>query len=402
MVVFQKTANPAGQGNPPAFAKLSALLPGFLFMVLVLTCCASGQADKHRTDMQAVRQHADKAMDELDRNTAAGPASTGQPSGPHQPEGASLRLDDFPVSRYLAAIGSGPDRRQAAADARVEIAKIFKSDIRSSSSFYEDYSSDSASAGRPRQQQHISSATKISTEAVISGIRIVRVARHGKEFLALAVLDREKTWAKLQKQIGRHDRLLAESMNQYRRQSDGLLKVKILKNALRQYELRQNIENQMLVLEPGRPVAPSPVSRQSIETELARLLLHDLRLAVSVTGDGAGQVRRFLTEALTGHGLTVVSRAGEAQILVKGRISLTPSRESAANAKWRWIDWTASFCLVDQKTGSVLASRSDSGRKGHLSFSRARSQALYDINNRIIPRVVEDMTRHLFRLAGQP
>ncbi len=374
---------------------------------LFLAGCASQRADIHRPDVERVRQHADKAMSELETTAAADPGTVSgttlaSKSGPTTVEGTSLKSSDYPASRYLTATGSGADRQQAAANARVEIARIFKSRIQASSLFYEDYSSDSNRGGHSRQQQHISTSMNISTEAVVSGIRIVQVVRQDKEFIALAVLDREKTWTKLQKEIDRYDRLLAASMKQYQQQDDGLLKVKILKNAIEQYRLRQAIENQMLVLFPGRPVAPSPVSSQSIETELARVLLQDFRLAASISGDGADQVQRFLVQSLTRHGFTVVSQADKAQILVKGRISLTPVPESSASGKWRYISWAAGFDLVDQKTGSVLASFSDSGRKGQLSFSRARSQALYHIGNRLIPQVVQKMTRHLFRLAQQP
>ncbi len=388
---------------------MAAQLKGFLLLAIVLGGCASRPVATQPADLEKVRQNADQAMSELDRNPASDPEVSGPaPAGKSRPGQAlprtttGLRLDAFPSSRYLTALGSGSDRRQAAANARVEIAKIFESRIKSSSSFYEAYSSDSNLSGLPRQQQRISSRTDISTEVVVSGIRIAQVSRRNNEFMALAVLDREKTWRRLRKEIDHCDRLLEESLAQYKHSDDSLLKVKVLKDAARRYRLRQNLEKQMLVLKPDLGVPPGPVSLQWIETEMARLLLHDFKLSVRIEGDGAEDVQSFLVESLSRGGLSIVQDSNRAQVLLEGKISITPLPVSESNGKWRYVRWATNFALVDKNSGSVLASRSDAGRKGHLSLARARNQALYHIGHQVVPLVVREMTRQMFDLAGRP
>ncbi len=380
----------------------------FAISCLALSSCTSRAVKQQAPDTNTVIRHADKAMSDLERHENGNfhkQQSADYPEGDTNPLPATtvaINSSAYPASAFLTAIGSGADRQRAIANARAEIAKIFKSHIQASTAVYEDYRSNTEDKNTHRHKQQIIATNKVSTNVVVSGIRIAQVVRQQDEYLALAVLDRAKTWDRLQREIEGIDRQLVELFEKYKQQNDYLLKLKILKTAADQFNRRQRLASQMGVLKPGIAMAPSPVTKEIIETEFARLLLHDFQLAVEISGDGADNVRSYMLEALTRRGLSIAGTKDKAQVVLQGKISINPAPEDAATGKWRYVNWATSFSLIDINTGIAFASRSDSGRKGHLTFPKARRQALYYINNKLIPLVVEDMTRRMFSLAEKP
>ncbi|RLB13781.1 MAG: hypothetical protein DRG35_06340, partial [Deltaproteobacteria bacterium] len=103
----------------------------------------------------------------------------------------------YPSSKYLTGVGYDPDRKLAEDKARAEIAKIFVSKIDSRTRTYQDYLK-ITSKGRSKTEEifSIQDITSVSTQKVLSGVRIAQVYQETGTrpiFYALAVLDRDQS-----------------------------------------------------------------------------------------------------------------------------------------------------------------------------------------------------------------
>ncbi|MEE8300671.1 MAG: LPP20 family lipoprotein, partial [Desulfatiglandales bacterium] len=186
----------------------------YLLLVLILPLVMIGCASKQEIPAEAIRERADRAFDDLRAE------ETGEKAPPRERKKPSVQSDrkkreavrvtkgkrpdwidgesiQYPSSRYLTGVGYDPDRKSSEDKARAEIAKIFFSKIDSRTRSYQDYLQiTSKGKSKTRETFSIEEITKVSTQKVLSGVRISSVYQDtGSEpiFYALAVLDRDQS-----------------------------------------------------------------------------------------------------------------------------------------------------------------------------------------------------------------
>jgi len=326
--------------------------------------------------------------DSLDRQwqeDAASNVATAVTRGTAPPDWLGNASEDFPTRRYLTAIGRGDDRREAEDRARAEIARFFHSDIEFSRRTHQAIRERSGPGGfESDQRTHSAERLQVSSRKILAGVWIARV--HAMEptaggVFALAVLDRRQAAAMLTAKIRRLDGEIQAAGTALEKSRDRWEQVRILQDCLERLDRRAALTEELNLLQPNHTVAATAASRGELQSRLDRLLQEELQVAVAVTGPGSRQVDRALTAALTKKGYAVAEQRSQARLLARGAVNF--ESEAVTDSPWKFVRWQVHIELVDCSDQHVVASLSDSGREGHLTYDRARQRALQAIDVRL-------------------
>ena len=149
-----------------------------------------------------------------------------------RPDWISRESHQYPSSDYLTGVGYGSDRQSAEDKARSEIAKIFYSDIESRTRTYQEYlQTTSKSNIEATEKVDIEDITKVSTQKILSGVRIAQFYQQTEPdevFYALAVLDRDQSTMILKDKIHELDAEIERLVENADEEDDKLSKIKIL------------------------------------------------------------------------------------------------------------------------------------------------------------------------------
>ncbi len=145
-----------------------------------------------------------------------------------------------------------PDRKSAEDKATAEIAKIFFSKIDPRTSSYQEYIQ-TTSKGKSRVEETftIDEITKVSTQKVLSGVRISHVYQDtGPEsvFYVLAVPDRDQSATILSDKIQQLDQDIKGLLVRAKEEEDTLGKIKSLKQSIQKHVLREAYDAMLQVI----------------------------------------------------------------------------------------------------------------------------------------------------------
>jgi hypothetical protein len=390
---------------------------GFLFLIFLLMM--TGCAGKKEAPGEGIRERADRAFDELRREEGQ------EKAFPKEDRGGAIRPSDqsdkeqrdtvevkrgkrpdwvdgesiqYPPSQYLTGVGYAPDRKSAEDKARAEIAKIFYSKIDSRTRSYQDYLQ-TTSKGKARTEETVSidEITKVSTQKVLSGVRISNVYQDtGQEslFYALAVLDRDQSAMILRDKIQELDQGIEGLQIRAEGEEDMLAKIKFLKQSIQNYVLREAYDAELrIVSRSGTGISPL-IHFTEIKSRLESILLRDFFIGISVTGSRAGEIQEALIQGLNQQGFSISEDLTKAHVLVRGAVEIKALERGTP--EWKYVQWRAHFDMVDRKGGSVFGSVSKTGRQGHVSLQQAENRAVRKIREALTTEITGKMRQYIF------
>ena len=387
----------------------------FVVLFLLITGCASekkipaddirGRADRAFGELRS-EETGNKAYPREDKTDAIQPSvqSAREQGGavrvqkgkrPDWVDGESIQ---YPSSLYLTGVGYDPDRRSAEDKARAEIAKIFLSRIDARTRSYQEYLQ-TTSKGRSQTEQAISieEITKVSTQKVLSGVRISQVYQEtGQEpiFYALAVLDRDQSAEILRDKIHGLDREIERLFSKAVAEKDMLATIKYLRQAIQSHILRGAYDAELrIVSQSGRGISP-PIHFTEIKSKLESVLLRDFLIGVSVTGTRAGEIQDALLQGLNQQGFSVSEDLTRAQVLVRGTVEIKPL--DRGTSEWKYVQWRTHFDMVDKEGGAVFGSVNKTGREGHLNLAQAENRAVRKMRKALTTEIAEQVKRYIF------
>lgn len=381
---------------------------------LIIAGCASQQP---RIPAEEIRGRANRAFDELKAEEARHGAvpretkregvkgsSDTKPKGvvkvtqgkrPDWVNGESAR---YPSSEYLTGIGYGSDRRSAEDNARSEIAKIFYSKIDSQTRIYQEYLQ-TTSKGRSVQTESldIEQITEVSTQKVLSGVRISQVYQETKPepmFYALAVLDRDQSAAILQHKIHELDQGTQRLLTNAAVEEDVLIKIKYFKESVHKHILREAYNAELCIVSQSGRGIPSPIHFTQIKSQLNALLLKDFLVGLSIKGSRADEIREALVQGLNQQGFCVCEDLNRANVVVRATIEIKPL--DRGRSEWKYVQWRTHLDLANQRGGVVFGSVNETGREGHTSLVRAEDRAVRTIRNSLATDIAKELTQYIF------
>ncbi len=387
----------------------------YLLLGLILPLVMMGCASKQEIPAEAIRERADRAFDDLRAE------ETGEKAPPRERKKPSVQSDSkkreavrvtkgkrpdwidgesiqYPSSRYLTGVGYDPDRKSSEDKARAEIAKIFFSKIDSRTRSYQDYLQiTSKGKSKTRETFSIEEITKVSTQKVLSGVRISSVYQDtGSEpiFYALAVLDRDQSAKILRDKIQQLDQDIKGFLTRAKGEGDMLAKVKYLKQSIQKHILREAYDAELRIVSPSGTGISSPIHFTEIKSRLESILLRDFLIGVSVKGSRAVEIQEALVQGLNQQGFSIGEDLSRAKVLVRGAVEIKAL--DRGTPEWEYVQWRAHFDLVDKVGGSVFGSVSKTGREGHRSLAQAENRAVRKIRKALTTEISEEMRRYIF------
>lgn len=382
----------------------------FLGMFLIVTGCAS-KPPEPRIPTEKIRERADRAFEDVKSEETKDKAlprpsaqsdteqrDTVQITKGKRPVWVNGDSIQYPSSKYLTGVGYGPDRKSAEDKSRAEIAKIFFSKIDSRTRSYQDYLQ-TTSKGKSKIEETLSieEITKVSSQKVLSGVRISHVYHEtGTEsmFYALAVLNREQSAKILRDKIGELDRGIKGILASANRAEDMLTKVKYLKQSIQEHILREAYDAELrIVSRSGGGVSPR-VSFTELKSKLESVLLRDFLIGVAVSGSRANEIQDALVQGLNQQGFAISEDLSRANVIVRGTVKIRPL--DRGTSEWKYVQWRTHFDMVDKRGESVFGSVNKSGREGHLNLTQAENRAVRKIQKALTTEIAEEMKRYIF------
>lgn len=384
--------------------------------LMIITGCATPQTG---IPQERIRANADQAFEDLSaeenpsgpkvarqsrsrekrpRQIASAQAAAVKVTKGKRPDWIDGQSRHYPSSMYLTGVGYAPDRQTSEDRARAEIAKIFHAKIDAKTRTYQEYlQTVSGSKTKTTDSVAIEDITKVSTQKVLSGVRVVQVYQQTKPeplYYALAVLDRSQAKEILQSKIRELDQNLGRLVSLSRQETDKLSKIKYLKASVEEYILRDAYNTELRIVNPSGQGIPSQVSFTEMKRQLSDALLRDFFIAVSVKGSRAIEIRQALVEALNQKGFSVLDDLGRASVLARGTVEINPIEQKSS--EWKFVRWKAYFDLVDQQGGAVFGSVKKTGREGHLTIPQAEERAVRKMRKLLAAEIAQDLTKFIF------
>jgi hypothetical protein len=390
-----------------------------IFALLIALFVMTGCATEQRVPSDEIRERSDRAFDDLRaEETGEKPAQrehAEERSGPSAPaveeqedtvrvqkgkrpewvDGASIQ---YPSSQYLTGVVFDADRKFAEDKARAEISKIFLSKIDSKTRSYEEYLQ-TTSKGKARTEQAITveDITKVSTQKVLSGVRIASVYKEAGQqplFYALAVLDKGQSARILTDKIHALDREIGDLVRKSEAEGDMLVTIKYLTQAIEKHILREAYDAELRIASnSGRGIYP-PTHFAEITGKLESMLLRDFLIGVSVKGSRADEIQDALLQGLNQQGFAISEDLNRAQVLVRGTVEIKAL--DRGTSEWKYVQWRTHFDMVDKKGGAVFGSVNKAGREGHLNLPQAESRAVRKIQKALTTEIAQKMKGYIF------
>lgn len=390
------------------------IMPSVFLISLIMAGCVSQQPNIPRDE---IRGRANRAFDELRAEEAGnnalpretkradkeGSSHTGtkgvvQATREKRPDWVDGESARYPSSKYLIGVGHGSDRQSAEDNARSEIAKIFYSKVESQTRIYQEYvQTKSKGKSVHAESLDIEQISRVSTQKVLSGVRISQIYRETKPdpiFYALAVLERDRSAAVLEQKIQGLDQEIQSLLADAAREQDTLVKIRYLKQSLRSHILREAYDAELrIVNQSGDGITP-PIHFTEIKRRLEAILLRDYLFGVLIKGSRAEEIREALVQGLNQQGFSVSEDLSRTHVVVKGTIDIKALNRGTS--EWKYVEWRAHLDLVDRRNDVVIGSVNETGKEGHTSLGQAEDRAVRIIRKALGVSIAREMTRYIF------
>ena len=297
-------------------------------------------------------------------------------SGANKPEWIEGKSKKYPDELYVIGVGYGDNRKAAEDAAYAAIARIFQAEIQSKTREWEKYAqTDIKGKTQSTRDIQIDQLTTVATNKVLEDITIADIWVNDSEKLtyALAVMERRHAVASLNDKIASSDKDIVDLQKKAMESGDKIESVRLLRSVMKALINREVFNADLRIVNPsGKGIEP-PVSLISIKQKIHGLLSNEIHIGVQVDGPHHVNIRSSIMEGLTKEGFSVEEKGdvSKLDILVKGVVEF----ENADLPEWKFVRWTITVDLINQKNEKVFGSFTRHGREGHLNFKEAEAKA---------------------------
>jgi LPP20 lipoprotein len=343
----------------------------------------------------------------------SGCAGSGGQSKPDWIDGVS---EAYPSSQYLVGIGQAESRAAAEDRAYAAVARVFKAEVSAQAKDWESYLViEQRGQSSAERRLTLDNLTRVSTDKVLENVQIVDRwldVRKGLHY-ALAGMHRPQAEMAFMERISLLDRSIGEDVEEARRPSDKLARVRALRRAARNLVLRETYNADLRVIRPSGQGTASAYRVSELTRELEQFLASNLVLAVAVTGDQVEPAHRALVEGLLKEGLQVTSRlwgGGSSvgidsggptpELLVRGVVRVWPI--DVRDPQFKFVRWCSDFEVVDLTSQRVVGALSKGGKEGHLSDREATAKVMRVMQQEFSTEVAKAIAAHVYGESELP
>ena len=325
-------------------------------------------------------------------------------SGPSSPSGGSAGLGRpawinnpgsvYPDSVYIVATGSGRDQQQAQYTARVNLLGIFGMKL-SDEVTIEEVSQQISAGNQTTNTGTITASQKISASAsgILAGAEIKENWNDGREFYALAIMERSKTRDLYTGIINRLTQSINEILNIPNRNTiDGYSRYRLAAN------LAEDIDDCVKVLAFVGGTASVPAGLRSKNDYLteARNIAATIPVFVTITRGAENDPERRILSAFQRAVGNVGFRTGDANSPYVLQVTLALSEVQLPNQTNKFARYEITANLIQRSTNQgVIPAYSINGREGHLNLSEAQQRAVRAAETKINNEFRGELEDHL-------
>ncbi|TVQ26020.1 MAG: hypothetical protein EA383_06645 [Spirochaetaceae bacterium] len=301
----------------------------------------------------------------------------------------------YPQERYMSAVGSGRDRRDAEQQALAALSQAFEVEIRVDETTRERY-----------RELMTDSGTMTESEIDLTQVRDVRSAQtllnvqFGDAFMApdnrvhiVAYLERMATGRLYVDLINRNEAQVSDYLAEANGSQDPLRRYAFLSAAEAVAANNEMLRDQLRIIsQPMSATLPSGNSRSAIvsrRTDAAE----SLPVAIRVTGDAENRILPILRRAVAAERFPITDSA--AVLTVEGAFEIEPID---LNPDFESVAWAFS-ATFGRSGGTSLLSYSDQGRASGITVERATALAYEDMAVSVEQGFARDLRRFLNELV---
>ena len=260
----------------------------------------------------------------------------------------------YPNASYVYASGSASKAETANDRALGNLVKIFELHIRESSTTKQDVQTQKSGGIETMQSSaRIASQVNIQTDKMIQGARIAEQWQSPDDltYYALAVLDRAQASNNIRDEINRLDREIAFTMTSVDSQTDPLLKIADLQDAITKQQERTALQGTLKIIDLRGRGKPSSWNAAELRQQ-QQAALRSLNMTGQVREDAVGGLDKILHGAMANAGFANSSSA-------RGYIlsASIETQDSLQREGWYWLRGTLNLRLVNPQ-GSVMGNKS--------------------------------------------
>lgn len=326
----------------------------------------------------------------------------GRHTPPEWIEGASKT---HPPEQYLVGVGRGDSAPVAAEKAYAAVAKIFKAEVTAQSRDWESFLLvETRAAEKSERRLTVDQVTKVSTDKVIENVSVLETwvnAKTGAHY-ALAGLNRAQAGAAMQERIADLDRTVEGQIQEARRSSHKLTRIRNLRRAIKTLVLRDAYNADLRIIRVSGQGISVGYQVPELTAELERFLANNFSVNVEVSGDQEEPVRRAVTEGLIREGLPIVSKpvggptesGPPAELSVTGTVRLW--KVDVPDPQFKYVRWCGDFIVVENASQRVVGAVSRSGKEGHLSHGEASAKAIRVMQQEMTAELAKTLAGYVY------
>jgi hypothetical protein len=296
-----------------------------------------------------------------------------------QPDWLNAEPANYPNASYMYATGSASKAEVARDRALGNLAKIFESQVRESSTTTQDVQTRKSEGEESVQSTaRIASRVHVHTDRMINGARIAEQWQNPDDMThyALAVLDRTQAGNNIRSEINRLDRETAFIIANADSRQQTLQKVADLQDAIVMQSERNSLQKTLKIIDLNGTGKPSAWNLAEL-IEKQEQALKSLNMRAVVLQDSVGELDKVLQAAM--------ANAGFAQSSDEVGFTLSASMETQDALQkegWYWLRGTLNVRLADPG-GTILGNKSWPLKVSSVQQNQLNQRMLAEIDKKL-------------------
>jgi len=307
-------------------------------------------------------------------------------------DGSSM---EYPREKFLTGVGMADDRASAEDRARGEISKIFSTVVTvNTNSSASESTKTSGSKTENAFAQNVSNSVQTASKKALEGVDVVEHWQDDatRQYYALAILDREKGVKALADKIGEFDKQAAQ-LNASLEKGPELSKVKAGLKLLTLLKARQDLNNELRVIDPEGKTLPNPLDEAAIRPKASKAIA-GLDVKVILHGDSADEIETGIISGLNQFGLQAQAGTLDSpvDIVVEGNVNTTPMNVS--EPKWKYARSSLTVSLKDGHSQKTFGRFDAYAREASGEYDEAVRRSRVSLGKKAAAQVNEAITAY--------
>jgi hypothetical protein len=319
---------------------------------------------------------------------------------------------NFPKEMYLLGVGEGDSRIVAEQRAYAAVARIFGANVEAQALDSETYTiQERGGTSKTARTLTLDHVTQVTTNKILDNVIILARWEQGHpyQYFALAGMNRIQSEQILSEELSELDQAVDKDVKESRTAKDTLTKIRRLKRAIRNTEIRNEINADLRIVRSSGVGDPPAYHLEDLNNELAHYLREELSVRLQIQGEQKSLIRRALLEGLTREGFLAlhhnphsatsngkegIPSAPKADLLITGTATIWEL--DLPDPRFLYVRWCADLLVVENKPQRIIGVVSRSGREGHITQREAFARASKAMQTAVISDVTHALSDFIY------